>query len=416
MSRCKMKNKSIIKKLLPLLIILILTSTQVSGFFTDPPFTFNLNNSDGDLLFNLKIRAIMRIIDTPSLTVCVVDNNSTLWSECYGYSNLYIRQKASLESTYVIGSISKTVTATAIMQLYEQGLFELDDDISLYLPYKVRNPNFPDINITFRMLLTHQSSLGDGFFDFPSYVPLSNDPCEWLKSRLLPGEKYYKEEFWKEYAPGEDMYYSNWGFILVSALVEQISEMTLEDYCQENIFQPLNMNDTSYKKDKLDRKNFARPYYPIFAEIYLPMLNYDIQCASACGGLRTNAVDLSHFMMAHMNNGTWNNFSLLNKSTTKLMHSIQYPNFSAHFYIGVLQHGLGWIHLNISNDVWEGYNGGAIGYSCYMMFRQSDGIGIIMLLNGHFKRLNHKAADTKLNLNYKLAEMFIEKAKKQLIR
>ncbi len=59
----------------------------------------------------------------------------------------------------VIASISKTITATAVMQLWEQGLFELDDDVNDYLPFNVRNPNHPDVPITFRMLLTHTSSI-----------------------------------------------------------------------------------------------------------------------------------------------------------------------------------------------------------------------------------------------------------------
>jgi CubicO group peptidase (beta-lactamase class C family) len=170
------------------------------------------------------------------------------------------------------------------------------------------------------------------------------------------------------------------------------------------------MKDTSFKMEKLNRKRFARPYYPLIGSLYIPMPDYDIGCASACGGLRTTAIDLSKYMMAHMNNGTFNNYSMLNKSTVELMHTIQYPETSSKFYIGTVKHGLGWMHLTYKDDVWEGYNGGAIGYCCNMMFRQSDHIGVIMMINSHFKRIYGKIAEIKLDMHYDLADIFIQKA------
>lgn len=376
--------------------------------------SYNLEDKDDnlidELLFNIKVHIYMKIISMPSLTVCVIKNDSIIWSNSYGFSNLYQREKAKLDTIYVIGSISKTVIATAIMQLYERGLLKLDDDISMYLPYDLRNPKFPEINVTFRMLLAHQASLNDGFYDYLSFLPLIESPSEWINERLTPEGKYYKEEFWKCYSPGKEVNYSNWGFILLAALLEEISGQTFEDFCQENIFQPLNMTDTSFNIDKLDKNRFAKPHYPITGSLYIPLPNYDIKCASACGGLRTTATDLSNFMIAHMNNGTYCNYSILNESTMTLMHSLQYPNHTQPFYKGYLKHCLGWIYLYINNQIWEGYNGGAIGYCCNMMFRQSDQIGVVFLMNGHFRRISGKYADYKLNKYYEMADLFIDRA------
>jgi CubicO group peptidase (beta-lactamase class C family) len=87
-----------------------------------------------------------------------------------------------------IGSISKTITATAVMQLWEKGKFKLDDDVNGYLPFKERNPYFPDDPITFRELLTHKSSIKDGPAYEDSYA--CGDPTislkDWIEDFKLP--------------------------------------------------------------------------------------------------------------------------------------------------------------------------------------------------------------------------------------
>jgi CubicO group peptidase (beta-lactamase class C family) len=82
-----------------------------------------------------------------------------VWANSYGYADLEEKIPLRNEHIYHLASLSKTVTA--LMQLYEKGLFKLDDDINRHMPVSVRNPDFPDKAITFRMLLTHTGSLED---------------------------------------------------------------------------------------------------------------------------------------------------------------------------------------------------------------------------------------------------------------
>ena len=70
---------------------------------------------------------------------------------------------------FILSSVSKTVTATALMQLYERGLFELNDDIDAYLPFEVNHPNYPSASISFKMLLTHTSGIKDNWGVMPYY-------------------------------------------------------------------------------------------------------------------------------------------------------------------------------------------------------------------------------------------------------
>lgn len=109
----------------------------------------------------------MRVTNHDALSVCIIKDNKTVWSKSYGYSHPHLFRKATNRTIYGVGSITKTITATAILQLYEKGLLDLNDDINTYLPFELRNPNFPDVPITIRSLLTHRSSNQDYYLMNP---------------------------------------------------------------------------------------------------------------------------------------------------------------------------------------------------------------------------------------------------------
>jgi len=407
-------NENRMKQIITLFLVILLFLTSSVPSFTasknnSMPSQSETHKSITELVLDLKIRLCMRIINMPSLTMCAIKNESIVWSRAYGTSKILQREKATLDTIYVIGSISKTVTATAILQLYEKGFFNLDDNINDYLPFEITNPNHPNINITFRMLLAHQSSLGDTLFDIIYYLPLLDNSSQWIQERLIPGAKHYRESYWRDYEPGENIGYSNMGFIIASILIEEISGKSFEQYCQDNIFQPLAMTNTSFQPGNLDKDKFAIPTFPFFG-FYIPMFHYDTKCVSPCGGLRTNIEDLSHFLMVHMHNGTWNNVSILNTSTVELMHSVQYPNASQPFYQGYIQHGLGWSNIEIEGEEWEGYNGGAVGYVCNMVIHKSDGIAVILLSNGHFFRKKIVLNEIRIKYFNQLGEILIQQA------
>jgi len=352
----------------------------------------------------------MRTCQMPSLTAIVIKNDSVVWSKAYGYSHLYLRKKASLDTIYMLGSISKTVTATAIMQLYEKGLLRLDDNISEYLSYDIKNPNHPKINITFRMLLAHQSSIGENYMNLIFSYPYPDDADEWIKENLLPNGRKYKKSYWKDYAPGENINYSSVGYMLLGLLVEKISNQSIEEYCRENIFVPLEMENTSVRIAYFNGKNLAKPYFPLVGNIYLPLFNYDLNCAAAFGGLHTNIEDISHFLIAQMKNGTYKGVNILNKSTVDLMQTVQYPDFKETFFGFDLQQCLGWMKMNISNELYGGYNGGSFGYMCNMMIRYSDNTGVVFLANGHFKRFPEYFRLKRANNFFDLGKLLLDKA------
>jgi len=356
-------------------------------------------NSNDD--FDQKILELMKQANLPSLSAGLIKNDSLVWYRGYGKYNLLTGKQPTNETIYAIGSISKSITATALMQLYEQGKFELDDNVSEWLPFDLKNPKYPDINITFRMLLAHQSSLFDSeisnvvsqlglsrilrIFVRSLFIPnILKEPYPFLKELLVPGGRIYMPELWMDYPPGAEANYSNLGYIILGHIVEIISKQSIEEYCQKNIFNPLHMKDTRFHPYELDRRRMAVLYYKQLGRRNIRLPHYDFLFAAPAGGIRTTVEDLSHFLIAHMNVGIYNGVRILNESTVELMHTIQYPNSS--FYPSEnhpgMKFGLGWYYITDENNKkYGGHSGGAPGIAAWMMIRLSDNKGIIYFYN-----------------------------------
>src|SRR5687767_8275673 len=91
----------------------------------------------------------------PGVAACILKRGAVVWLAAYGFANLDERTPMTLDALQNIGSISKTIATTCLMQLWEKGRFKLEDDIGRYLSFPVRNPAHPGDRITFRYLLTH---------------------------------------------------------------------------------------------------------------------------------------------------------------------------------------------------------------------------------------------------------------------
>ena len=124
-------------------------------------------------------------------------------------SNIEQKKSVTDSTLFCIASISKTITATAVMQLWEQGLFELDDDVNDYLSFNVRNPNYPDVPITFRMLLTHTSSI-NGWTNNITHNQDNPIPLGfYMENYLVPGGVHYNSSDWNSWMPGTSYDYSD---------------------------------------------------------------------------------------------------------------------------------------------------------------------------------------------------------------
>ena len=290
-----------------------------------------INNNLIEKIIDLRIRLIMMLGHFPSISACVIKGDEIVWYEGYGFTKKLPREKPTPDTIYPIGSVSKTVTATAIMQLWERGLFDLDDNVNDYLDFDVRNPNYPDTNVTFRMLLAHHSSLTEKedinywYLSYVYFLHKNDYPYPIIKEMITAEGKFFKDAVWKDFEPGTRKSYSNINYILLEHLVEVLSGQSFSDYCYENIFEPLEMYNTSFYFNDLRDKELARSYHFI-GPIYFRYPYVDI--GAGFGGLKTSINDFSHYAMAYINDGEWNGVRLLDNSTIDLILTIQFKNAS----------------------------------------------------------------------------------------
>ena len=385
-----------------------------------------------------QLQALLEEGGIPSFTVGIVVEDALVWAKSYN-------GVAGTDTVYIIGSVSKPFISTAILQLYERGLIELESDINDYLPFPVRHPKFPDDPISIRILLSNQSGLS---MDVEDYVRFQNpnktiaayvrhvlgvdlpelnlDPqpsrAEFFEALLTPGGEYYSNQVWAE-TPGT-FQYSNIGYGLLAYIIECVTGGSVEEYLRANIFEPLEMVHSGPELAGLEPYH-AYPYQRIQGEyIRIPFRGipfyrfcgtWDLRCAGknlftpggylpvpadidqylennylrfplyenlvGNGGVRASALDLSKFMIAHMNAGLApNGVQLLQPETVELMHQIAVPVEGSINLIPMEGYGLGW---TICGDGLQGHIGGASGYEAEMLYRETarGTYGIIFLRN-----------------------------------
>ncbi len=351
------------------------------------------------------IRTRLERDHAPGFAACVVEGDRLVWSGGYGLANIESGTLMTAETLQNIGSISKTVTATAVMQLWEAGSFQLDDDVNDYLPFAVRNPSFAETPISFRQLLTHRSSIKDGPAYGASYA--CGDPAvsleDWIRGYFVPEGPYYSaDENFHAWAPGtvdpppRPRAYSNVGYGLLGYLVEVISGTLFSDHCRDRIFQPLGMNETGWYLADLDTSRHAVPYSSVPEDFEIPedtefnsmlpaagLTPADLQPgghAPHClysffnypdGLVRTSVSELSRFLRAYILGGSFESTRILRQETVAMMLS------NEHF-----GRALCWSPRERNNgDVLWGHGGGDPGISTYMGFHADTGVGVIVFYN-----------------------------------
>ncbi|WP_282937498.1 serine hydrolase domain-containing protein [Paenibacillus sp. RC67] len=351
------------------------------------------------------IRQLMEKHRIAGLAASVIRDGQMVWSGGYGWANLDRRIPVTNRTIFRIASISKTVVATAFMQLVERGLCSIDQDVGDILGIQVRNPNHPELPLTFRHLMTHTSGLQDEYARFVIDSRNENPPTLTLADLVLEGGAYYTDRLWGNGKPGDTdgFEYSNLGAVLMAAAVEKLSNGRFDLYCRKHLFEPLQMNDTSFhlgdfaqKMDDIavlyeylkedDRYQVGMDDFmgkqPILTDYssYVPGTNGSL--FSPQGGLRTTVDDLTRFMQAHAGDGCLEGARILRSETAKLMHSAHWTGYR---HEGFFKHsGLQFHRTNelIPGQWLVGHAGDAYGLLSDMYFHEEQRWGFILIMNG----------------------------------
>ena len=357
------------------------------------PASSNYNKNNDDLTLNdsnistndQNITNLMNKLYMTSLSAGIIINNSVIWNKGYGfyrnYYNIFAPENSKTptkNTIYVAASVSKPVTATAILQLYEKGKLNLSDNVNEYLGFDLQSPFYPNINITIKMLLNHTSGINaDNSICIISIIRNFMKNQNFFFRFLLTSKlNTLKNLFWlKDFQPGKDFSYANIDYALLDYIVEIVTGISFEKYCTENIFDKLDMKNSSFNYRDFEIKHLASPYIWFHKfNVYVKSYTYNFPLTGA-GGLRTTVEDLSHFLIAHMNNGSYKNVKILKNSTIELMHNISAVT-AGRLYYGF---GLGWLIYNDTN--FSGHDGDLLGGHARMKWNKPGNFGIIYFWN-----------------------------------
>lgn len=307
-----------------------------------------------------------------SIAYSIVKDGQLLYSGALGYADKGNNKLATDETLYLIASVSKTVTAVALMQLVEQGSVALDDDINAFLPFSVRNPNYPNIPITYRMLLSHTSSISDRHqdgLDLDCYgidCPMTLEA--FFEHVFIPTGQYFSANNFSNKKPGTKEDYSNLATALVGYLVERIAQTPFDAYCENNIFAPLGMTKTAWRLSSIPVSELAIPYSP---DITSPNPHYTFPDYPN-GGLRTNVLDLSKLLRVFIQDGTLDGVQVLSAESTALMKTLQF---------GSADQCLSLYYETINGKRMLGHSGGEKGATAEMYFDPNVDTGVIVFNN-----------------------------------
>ena len=359
------------KKIIPIIVCSILFLNSITVLGISQYFLSSTNELDeiDDYIFNE-----MQTKHIPGLSASIVIDEDVVWQNAYGYANIEENKKVNNQTLFKIASVSKTLTASCLMQLYEQDYFELNDPINNYLPFNVIHPLHPSIEITFHMLLTHSSGIKDNWdymFHFVGDCPIPYQT--FLEEYLVPGGLYYDEvNNFCTWEPGAGWSYSNVGVALVGYLVEIISGVNFTTYSENFLFNPLEMYESGWYLRDLDETHIAMPYHWNGVE-YEPYGHIGWVDVPA-GDLRTSPSQLINFLTMFINNGSYKSQEILNCTTVDMMLTPQLP-FNQNM-------GLIWWKSTVGGRIVWGHGGSDYGARAQMQFDPVTKIGVVVLTNG----------------------------------
>ena len=316
-------------------------------------------------LFSAWVEGQIAYRGLPGIAVGVVADQELVWAAGFGFANTGAKVPMTAQTKFRMASHSKLFTATAIMQLREQGKLRLDDPVSKYLPwFQVKPAESDDPPITIEELLTHNSGLpreaGAHWttYEFPTQEQLRN---------LTPERQ-------AAFAPDVRWKYSNLAYSIAGMVVESVSGEKWADYVQRHIYGPLDMNASSVDKDVSGLAVGYGRRMPDGSRAIMPFV--DARGMASATGITSTVEDMAKFVSAQFRQGPRAGNRILSTGSFREMHRVRVleSNWTRGSAIG----------FAISRDkekVFAGHGGGYPGYTTQTTIDLDARVAVIVLTN-----------------------------------
>jgi CubicO group peptidase (beta-lactamase class C family) len=305
----------------------------------------------------------------PGASLAVVHDQELVCAAGFGWADMERRAPATADTLYRIASITKTFTATALLQLRDAGKLQLDDPLARHLPwFAIASPHAEAPPITIRHLLTHTAGLPREAA-FPYWTDFDFPTAERLREGLARQRGILATETqWK---------YSNLGLALAGDVVETASGERYADYVQRHILDPLGMTATLVRAPEPSEVRLARPYgrrMPDGRRDAAP--HVDTRGISAAANMTTSAVDLARFAMLQLRDGPAGGAQILRGSTLREMQRVHWlePDWQAGW-------GPGFRIRRVSGQTSFGHGGSLPGYRTQLRIWPAEKLAVIAMTN-----------------------------------
>ncbi len=333
-----------------------------------------------------KILGYMEECRTVGMSVVIVKGDKTIYQEAFGYRDLESKDPLDINDIFRIASISKSFSGVSIMQLVEAGKMSLEDDVNQYLDFSLRNPKYPEIPITVKMLLSHTSSMidrhGAPWYRDDKYVNPAKTSADTIAMCFA------------DWAPGQGYKYCNRAINLIGMIIEKVSGERFDNYVLNHILRPIGADNSGFNLDSLDRSTFTTLYNynakkdtlekaPGYVPTNEPKLSdgtYQIGIDgcywSPTGGLKISAPDLAKWMKTLQDGGVAPNGNrILSETGTKKLLTPVTPADPVRYYCLTTRTE----PLFIDGKVLKGHSGSAHGLKSCMFFDPESDWGFVVL-------------------------------------
>ena len=262
------------------------------------------------------VTRMMKDYDVPGVGLAIVENGETVYTKGYGVRDVATDAPVTPDTSFPIGSVTKSFTALDMMILVDEGLVDLDAPVTTYIPeFKLSDPESTK-TVTVRDLLKHTTGLVRTDASTFDTSVTAEDIIKAAATTPLVGK------------PGEMFVYSNVNAILAGEIIERVSGESWEDFTREHIFKPLEMNTATLSIDELkEQRNIATPSIPDVRKGGLQTTDYLTLGADVpAGAINASATDMARYALFQLGDGA----PLLSQKNLNEMHlgQITAPDFN----------------------------------------------------------------------------------------